>query len=121
MAFYLFLTGLLSVLWLCENTILNDLRFDFHRHFENQISNQIPIFQYDLKISKSSQNDLKSDFVKSSIKSLNTLPVPVGGIGMNEVKGGWGELFVRGTRIKKFSQKSMQRIIIYLLSRHCKR
>jgi hypothetical protein len=27
-----------------------------------------------LKISKSSQNDLKSDFVKSSIKSLNTLP-----------------------------------------------
>jgi hypothetical protein len=26
-----------------------------------------------LKISKSSQNDLKSDFVKSSIKSLNAL------------------------------------------------
>jgi hypothetical protein len=26
-----------------------------------------------LKISKSSQNDIKSDFVKSSIKSLNTL------------------------------------------------
>jgi hypothetical protein len=29
--------------------ILNYLRFDFHGHFENQISNQIPIFQYDLK------------------------------------------------------------------------
>jgi hypothetical protein len=27
-----------------------------------------------LKISKSSKNDLKSDFVKSSIKSMNTLP-----------------------------------------------
>jgi hypothetical protein len=25
------------------------LRFDFHGHFENQISNQIPIFQYDFK------------------------------------------------------------------------
>jgi hypothetical protein len=30
-------------------------------------------FNVILKISKSSQNDLKSDFVKSSIKSLNTL------------------------------------------------
>jgi hypothetical protein len=49
MAFYLFLCCLLSVLWLCENMILNDLRFDFHGHSENQISNQIPIFQYDLK------------------------------------------------------------------------
>jgi hypothetical protein len=29
--------------------ILNDLRFDFHGRFENQISNQIPIFQYDFK------------------------------------------------------------------------
>jgi hypothetical protein len=28
-----------------------------------------------LKISKSSQNDLKSDFVKSSIKWLNTLQI----------------------------------------------
>jgi hypothetical protein len=55
--------------------ILNDLRFDFHGHFENQISNQIPIFQYDFKTAKSSQNYLKSDFVKSSIKSLNTLVV----------------------------------------------
>jgi hypothetical protein len=27
--------------------ILNNLRFDFDGHFENQISNQIPIFQYD--------------------------------------------------------------------------
>jgi hypothetical protein len=32
-----------------------------------------PYFNVILKISKSSQNDLKSDFVKSSIKSLNTL------------------------------------------------
>jgi hypothetical protein len=29
-----------------------------------------------LKISKSSKNDLKSDFEKSSIKSLNTLQWP---------------------------------------------
>jgi hypothetical protein len=50
MAFYLvFFLLLLSVLWLCENMILNDLRFDFHGHFENQILNQIPIFQYDFK------------------------------------------------------------------------
>jgi hypothetical protein len=28
-----------------------------------------------LKITKSSQNDLKSDFVKSSIKSLNNLEI----------------------------------------------
>jgi hypothetical protein len=55
--------------------ILNDLRFDFHGHFENQISNQTPYFNIILKISKSSQNDLKSDFVKSSIKSLNTLQI----------------------------------------------
>jgi hypothetical protein len=52
--------------------IFNDFTFDFHGH-ENQITNQIPIFQYDFKISESSQNDLKSDFVKSSIKSLKTL------------------------------------------------
>jgi hypothetical protein len=32
-----------------------------------------PYFNMILKIAKSSQNDLKSDFVKSSIKSLNTL------------------------------------------------
>jgi hypothetical protein len=32
----------------CEN-ILNELRFDSHGHFENQISNQIHIFQYDFK------------------------------------------------------------------------
>jgi hypothetical protein len=49
MVFYLFLCCLLSVLWLFENMILNDLRFDFHGHFENQIANQIPIFQYDFK------------------------------------------------------------------------
>jgi hypothetical protein len=49
MVFYLLLCCLLSVLWLCKNMILNDLRFDFHGHFENQISNQIPIFQYDFK------------------------------------------------------------------------
>jgi hypothetical protein len=73
MVFYLFLCSLLSVLWLFENTILNDLRFDFHGHFQNQISNQIHIFQYDFKNIKMVENDLKSDFVKSSIKSLNTL------------------------------------------------
>jgi hypothetical protein len=40
-----------------------------------KIKSQIksPYFNIILKISKSSQNDLKSDFVKSSIKSLNTL------------------------------------------------
>jgi hypothetical protein len=40
-----------------------------------KIKSQIksPYFNMILKISKSSQNDLKSDFVKSSIKSLNTL------------------------------------------------
>jgi hypothetical protein len=32
-----------------------------------------PYFNMILKIAKSSQNDLQSDFVKSSIKSLNTL------------------------------------------------
>jgi hypothetical protein len=39
-----------------------------------KIKSQIksPYFNIILKISKSSQNDLKSDFVKSSIKSLNT-------------------------------------------------
>jgi amino acid permease len=52
MVFCLFLCCLLSVSWLFENMILNDLRFDFHRHFENQISNQIPIFQYDFKKSQ---------------------------------------------------------------------
>jgi hypothetical protein len=43
-----------------------------------KIKSQIksPYFNMILKISKSSQNDLKSDFVKSSIKSLNTLPPP---------------------------------------------
>jgi hypothetical protein len=42
-----------------------------------KIKSQIksPYFNMILKISKSSQNDLKSDFVKSSIKSLNTLPL----------------------------------------------
>jgi hypothetical protein len=42
-----------------------------------KIKSQIksPYFNVILKISKSSQNDLKSDFVKSSIKSLNTLHV----------------------------------------------
>jgi hypothetical protein len=46
--------------------ILNDLRFAIHGYFQNQISNQIksPYFSMILKISKSSQNDLKSDFVK---------------------------------------------------------
>jgi hypothetical protein len=29
--------------------ILNDFVFDFHGHFENQFSNQIPIFQCDFK------------------------------------------------------------------------
>jgi hypothetical protein len=40
-----------------------------------KITSQIksPYFNVILKISKSSQNDLRSDFVKSSIKSLNTL------------------------------------------------
>jgi hypothetical protein len=40
-----------------------------------KIKSQIksPFFNVILKISKSSQNDLKSDFVKLSIKSLNTL------------------------------------------------
>jgi hypothetical protein len=40
-----------------------------------KIKSQIksPFFNVILKISKSFQNDLKSDFVKSSIKSLNTL------------------------------------------------
>jgi hypothetical protein len=32
-------------------------------------------FNVILKISKSSKNDFKSDFVKSSIKSLNTLDI----------------------------------------------
>jgi hypothetical protein len=49
MVFYLFLCCLLSVLKLFENMILNDLRFEFHGHFENQISNQISIFQCDFK------------------------------------------------------------------------
>jgi hypothetical protein len=42
-----------------------------------EIKSQIksPNFNMILKISKSSQNDLKSDFVKSSIKSLNTLVI----------------------------------------------
>jgi hypothetical protein len=44
--------------------ILNDLRFDFH------VSNQITIFQCDFKNLKIVP---KSDFVKSSIKSPNTL------------------------------------------------
>jgi hypothetical protein len=60
--------------------ILNDLRFDFHGHFDNQISNQIPIFQYDLKNLKIVSKDLKSDFVKLSIKSLNTLVSSLGGL-----------------------------------------
>jgi hypothetical protein len=47
--FYLFLCRLLTVLRLFENMILNDLRFDLKGHFENQISNQIPTFQYDFK------------------------------------------------------------------------
>jgi hypothetical protein len=51
---------------------------------DNQISNQIPIFQYDLKIAKSSQNDLKSDFVKSSIKSLNTLAIPTSALKVSD-------------------------------------
>jgi CRISPR/Cas system CSM-associated protein Csm3 (group 7 of RAMP superfamily) len=40
-----------------------------------KIKSQIksPYFNMILKISKSSKNELKSDFVKSSIKSLNTL------------------------------------------------
>jgi hypothetical protein len=40
-----------------------------------KIKSQIksPYFNVILKISKSSKNNLKSDFVKSSIKSLNTL------------------------------------------------
>jgi hypothetical protein len=42
-----------------------------------KIKSQIksPYFNMILKISKLSQNDLKSDFVKSSIKSLNTLEI----------------------------------------------
>jgi hypothetical protein len=47
MVFLLLLRCLLSVLWLFENMILNDLRFDFHGDFENQITNPIPKFQYD--------------------------------------------------------------------------
>jgi hypothetical protein len=41
-----------------------------------KIKSQIksPYFNVILKISKSSKNDLKSDFVKSPIKSLNSLP-----------------------------------------------
>jgi hypothetical protein len=35
--------------------------------------NKSPYFKMILKISKLSENNLKSDFVKSSIKSLNTL------------------------------------------------
>jgi hypothetical protein len=49
MVLYLFLCCLLSVLWLFENIISNDLRFDFHGYFENKIAYQIPIFQYDFK------------------------------------------------------------------------
>jgi hypothetical protein len=43
-----------------------------------KIKSQIksPYFNVILKISKLSKNDLKSDFVKSSIKSLNTLASP---------------------------------------------
>jgi hypothetical protein len=42
-----------------------------------KIKSQIksPYFNVILQISQSSKNDLKSDFVKSSIKSLNTLRV----------------------------------------------
>jgi hypothetical protein len=54
--------------------ILDYLRFDFHGYIENQITKiKSPYFNMILKISKSSENDLKSDFVKSSIKLLNTL------------------------------------------------
>jgi hypothetical protein len=61
-------------LWLCENMILDYLRFDFHGYIDNQITKiKSPYFNMILKISKSSENDLKSDFVKSSIKLLNTL------------------------------------------------
>jgi hypothetical protein len=48
----------------------------------SKIKSQIksPYFNVILKISKSSHNDLKYDFVKSSIKSLNTLIRPEFGL-----------------------------------------
>jgi hypothetical protein len=53
-------------------------------------------FNMILKITKSSKNDLKSDFVKSSIKSLNTLLVAIvppeiwGEMDGNECHTAWG-------------------------------
>jgi hypothetical protein len=44
--------------------ILNDLRFDFQEYFLNQISNQITIFQSDLKNLKIVQNLFKIRFCK---------------------------------------------------------
>jgi hypothetical protein len=50
MVFYLFLCCLLGVLWLFENMILNDLRFDFHGHFEERKSEiKSPYFNMILK------------------------------------------------------------------------
>jgi hypothetical protein len=40
------------------------LRFDFHEHFENQIANQIPIFQCDFKNLKIVQKLFKIRFCK---------------------------------------------------------
>jgi hypothetical protein len=39
-----FLCCLLRVFWLFENMILNDLRFDFHGHIENQSQIKSPYF-----------------------------------------------------------------------------
>jgi hypothetical protein len=50
--------------------ILNDSRFDFHGDFKNQSQIKSPYLNIIFKISQSSHF-----FVKSSIKSLNTLEI----------------------------------------------
>jgi hypothetical protein len=44
--------------------ILNDMRFDFHGYFLNQISNQVPIFQCDLNNLKKHPKLFKIRFCK---------------------------------------------------------
>jgi hypothetical protein len=53
--------------------MISDLIFMDILKIKSQIKS--PYFNIILKISKMSENDLKSDFVKSSIKSLNTLAI----------------------------------------------
>jgi amino acid permease len=77
---FLVLMLFISVLWLCENMILNDLRFDYDGHFENQMSNQIPIFQ----MSKSCQKVLKK--LSKNVKKLSKISQKMSKVVKNQSK-----------------------------------